>query len=88
MGWLIIYRTREVQKQIWYQVKENIYLSYNATPHPVGGMANERNTMEEEEDCMCWEEFGELCDDCAAYAEDQHTQHLIDVWKEQQAGII
>ena len=43
--------------------------------------------MEEEEDCQCWEEFGELCDDCEAYTEDQYTQHLINVWKEQQAGI-
>jgi hypothetical protein len=44
--------------------------------------------MEEEEDCKCWEEFEELCDDCEAYTEDQHTQHLINVWKEQQADII
>jgi hypothetical protein len=44
--------------------------------------------MEEEENCLCWEEFGEMCDECEAYAEDQHIQRMIDVWQEEKAGTV
>lgn len=49
---------------------------------------SEEIDIEDELDCKCWEEYGESCDECDAYAEDLHIQHLIDVWKDRQAGIM
>lgn len=41
----------------------------------------------DEEDCNCWEEYGELCQPCEDYAEDQHTDLLIGYYQEWSRGI-
>lgn len=42
---------------------------------------------DDEEDCNCWEEFGELCQPCRDYLEDQHTDLLIGYYQEWSRGI-
>jgi hypothetical protein len=43
---------------------------------------------DEEEDCNCWEEFGELCQSCSDYVEDMLTEQQISYYQEQRHGII
>jgi hypothetical protein len=43
---------------------------------------------DDEEDCDCWEEYGELCQPCSDYAEDLITEQQISYYQEQRRGIV